>query len=64
VPFPPRSGPKRRCALCGLPELTEVSGYGRFLFVPDPEGRGPVCPARRGCTERQRQLSLLDENQL
>ena len=38
-----------------------VAGYGRFLFVPDPEGRGPVCPPRRGCMERQRQLPLLSE---
>jgi hypothetical protein len=37
----------------------EVPGFGRFLFVPDPHGRGPVCPRGRGCVDRQRQLSLL-----
>jgi hypothetical protein len=40
----------------------EVTGHGRFLLVPDPDGRGPVCPRNRGCLDRQRQLSLLDHN--
>jgi hypothetical protein len=59
VPFPSSKRPRRRCVLCGLPELMDVSGHGRFLFVPDPQGRGPVCPSGRGCSDRQRQLSLL-----
>lgn len=37
----------------------EVPGFGKFLFVPDPQGRGPICPHGRGCEDRQRQLSLL-----
>ena len=59
VPLPPTKGRRRRCALCDIPELTDVPGHGRFLFVPDPQGRGPVCPTGRGCLERQRQLPLL-----
>lgn len=51
---------RRHCALCGLTELTELPGRGRFRFIADPEGRGPVCPGRSGCSERQRQLSLFD----
>ena len=59
MPFPSKKRPRRRCALCGLAELVEVADHGRFLFVPDPHGRGPVCPRGRGCNDRQRQLSLL-----
>lgn len=62
VPFPPTKGRRRRCALCGLSELADAPGYGRFLLVPDPDGRGPVCPERRGCLERQRQLPLLPDS--
>lgn len=46
--------------MCGIAELTEAPGFGRFLLVADPRGRGPVCPEDRGCTDRRRQLSLLD----
>jgi hypothetical protein len=49
---------RRRCALCGIGERTHVEGYGKFLFVPDPDGRGPICPLKRGCDDRQRQLPL------
>ncbi|WP_141333220.1 hypothetical protein [Myxococcus sp. AB025B] len=49
MPFPPSKRPPRRCALCGHPELTDTRGLGRFLLVPDPQGRGPVCPSQRGC---------------
>jgi hypothetical protein len=59
MPFPPRNKPRRRCALCGVTELSEQV-EGRFLLVPDPKGRGPVCPEGRGCSDRQRQLPLLD----
>lgn len=52
---------RRRCALCGISELTEVPGRGRFHLIADPDGRGPVCPTRSGCPDRQRQLSLFDE---
>jgi len=61
VPFPPTKGRRRRCALCGLPELSDAPGHGRFLLVPDPDGRGPVCPERRGCLERRQQLPLLPD---
>ncbi|MBJ6765603.1 hypothetical protein JGU66_33030 [Myxococcaceae bacterium JPH2] len=49
MPFPPSSRPPRHCALCGHPELTDARGLGRFLLVPDLQGRGPVCPPQRGC---------------
>ncbi len=52
MPFPPSKRPPRRCALCGHPELTDARGQGRFLLVADPDGRGPVCPALRGCRMR------------
>ena len=55
MPFPPSKRPRRRCVLCGLPELALAPEAGRFLLVPDPDGRGPVCPEGRGCLERQRQ---------
>jgi hypothetical protein len=61
VPFPPSNGRRRRCALCGIPELTEVAGVGRFLLVADKNGRGPVCPTGRGCSDRQKQMTLLPE---
>ena len=60
VPFPPRKRPRRKCALCGALELSDLP-EGRFLLHPDPEGRGPVCPEGRGCLDRQRQLHLLEE---
>jgi hypothetical protein len=59
VPYPSRKGRRRRCVLCGLAELTSTSEFGRFLLVADPRGRGPICPAHRGCEDRQRQLDLL-----
>jgi hypothetical protein len=43
--------------LCGAVELSDLP-EGRFLLVPDPKGRGPVCPDGRGCNDRQRQMSL------
>ncbi len=49
---------RRRCVLCGIGERTPIDGHGRFLFIPDPDGRGPVCPVERGCDDRQRQLPL------
>ncbi|MBL8950957.1 MAG: hypothetical protein JNK82_09290 [Myxococcaceae bacterium] len=58
MPFPPRSRRRRRCVLCGATELAELPHGGKFLLVPDPKGRGPVCPAARGCEDRQRQLAL------
>ncbi|MFZ5471884.1 MAG: hypothetical protein ACOZIN_20835 [Myxococcota bacterium] len=61
MPFPPAKGRRRRCALCGQVELAEAVSFGRFLLVADPDGRGPVCPPGRGCLDRQRQLSLLDD---
>ncbi|MBM4380818.1 MAG: hypothetical protein FJ086_16185 [Deltaproteobacteria bacterium] len=60
MPIPSRKHRRRRCVLCGVAELTDTPGFGRFLLVPDPRGRGPVCPEHRGCLDRQRQLSLLD----
>ena len=62
MPFPPRNKPRRRCALCGITELSEQP-EGRFLLVPDPKGRGPVCPEGRGCGDRQRQLPLLEPSE-
>ena len=59
MPVPPTKRQRRRCALCGIPELTEAE-QGRFLLVPDSKGRGPVCPPQKGCTDRQRQLQLLE----
>jgi hypothetical protein len=42
--------------LCGHPELIDARGLGRFLLVPDPEGRGPICPQMKGCgVRRQRE---------
>ncbi len=59
VPFPSKKRARRRCSLCGALELSDQP-EGRFLLVADPQGRGPVCPPGRGCTDRQRQLPLLD----
>src|SRR5690242_14785443 len=39
VPVPPTKRPRRRCVLCGISELAEAPGYGKFLLVPDPNGR-------------------------
>ena len=63
MPFPPRNRPRRRCALCQALELSDLP-EGRFLLVADPDGRGPVCPAGRGCLDRQRQLPLLEETRV
>ncbi|TQF09449.1 hypothetical protein FJV41_44515 [Myxococcus llanfairpwllgwyngyllgogerychwyrndrobwllllantysiliogogogochensis] len=57
MPFPPSKRPPRQCALCGHPELTDARGLGRFLLVPDPAGRGPVCPSQRGCRGGKREAS-------
>ncbi|WP_434391025.1 hypothetical protein [Melittangium boletus] len=56
MPFAPSKRPPRRCVLCDHPELTDARGKGRFLLVPDPEGRGPICPPVKGCGEQRRRL--------
>ncbi|WNG36883.1 hypothetical protein F0U60_26520 [Archangium minus] len=56
MPFPPSKRPPRHCVLCGHPELIDARGLGRFLLVPDPDGRGPICPPLKGCgVQRQRE---------
>lgn len=30
----------------------------RFVFLPDPDGRGPRCPSETGCRSRARQMVL------
>ncbi len=52
------NNPARRCARCLCRELSEQAPFGKFRLVGDAEGGPPVCPPKKGCLDRKRQLTF------